>query len=306
MGIGLYFGATDGTTGAELWRVKADGSVNRVADIRSGSGSSLPGNFTALNGELYFSANSGSSSGEIWKVKSDGSVVLVTGVSASTPTGLENFTVFNGELYFSAANGTPPFTANNHLWKLKADGSLVDLAVLNPTGFATSPDLTAFNGELYFQAKNTDGAGKELWKVKADGSVVRAADINSGAGDSSPTGFTAFNGELNFFGERRRDQCPTLEGEGRRKCGAARGSWERALCTARIHYIQRRALFRGLRYDRHLRVEGQGRWHRGPGGQYQRRLPDQPVELRCLQWRAVFPAQRRRLQSQTVEGQSRR
>ena len=55
VGNTLYFRATDGTNGVELW--KSDGTASgtvMVKDIRSGSGSSSPADLTAVGNTLYF------------------------------------------------------------------------------------------------------------------------------------------------------------------------------------------------------------------------------------------------------------
>ena len=70
VGDTLYFGATDGSSGHELWaHDTSNASTWRVADINSGTGSSNPG---YLHGDhlvgdtLYFSATDGSSGYELW------------------------------------------------------------------------------------------------------------------------------------------------------------------------------------------------------------------------------------------------
>jgi len=72
----LYFQATDGTSGLELWQSDgtAAGTV-RVMDINPGSGDSSPSYLTNINGTLYFSANDGVHGGEPW--------ILTTGPSLS-------------------------------------------------------------------------------------------------------------------------------------------------------------------------------------------------------------------------------
>ena len=52
----LYFQASDGATGKELWKVDADGSVVQAADIAQGIDESYPEGFTILDpsGVLLF------------------------------------------------------------------------------------------------------------------------------------------------------------------------------------------------------------------------------------------------------------
>ena len=66
----LYFSATDGTNGVELW--KTDGTAAGTVMVKNinSTGDSSPANLTALNNILYFTANDGTNGIELWK--SDG------------------------------------------------------------------------------------------------------------------------------------------------------------------------------------------------------------------------------------------
>ena len=65
----IYFSATDGTTGVELWAYDTSNqSTWRVADINSGSQDSKPGeHLNLLVGDtIYFSADDGTTGVELW------------------------------------------------------------------------------------------------------------------------------------------------------------------------------------------------------------------------------------------------
>ena len=67
VGNTLYFRATDGTNGYELW--KSDGTASgtvMVKDINSGSGDSTPYSLTAFGNTLYFQANDGANGYELY------------------------------------------------------------------------------------------------------------------------------------------------------------------------------------------------------------------------------------------------
>src|SRR5262249_27563073 len=115
----LFFTASDGSHGQELW--KSDGTAAGtvlVKDINPGSNGSNPTSLTNVNGTLFFTANDGSHGQELWK--SDGTAagtVMVKDINPgssaygnSSPTDLTNV---NGTLFFSAYDAAH----GGELWK---------------------------------------------------------------------------------------------------------------------------------------------------------------------------------------------
>ena len=106
LGSAIYFEATDGTNGRELW--KSDGTAAgtvMVKDINTG-GDSGPGDLTTLGSTLYFEANDGTSGYELWK--SDGTTagtVMVKDIRPSSGANVEYFKTFENLLYFMANDG---------------------------------------------------------------------------------------------------------------------------------------------------------------------------------------------------------
>jgi ELWxxDGT repeat protein len=97
----LYFTASDGTHGEELWQY--DGTTaSLVQDLRPGVDNSSPSDLTIFNNQLYFTANDGIHGPELWEY--DGTTAslvqdLRPGFNGAGPSGL---TVFNNKLYFAA------------------------------------------------------------------------------------------------------------------------------------------------------------------------------------------------------------
>jgi trimeric autotransporter adhesin len=198
----LFFSASDGTNGTELWR--SDGSsagTAMVKDINAGSGSSFPGNFAVVNGNLYFSANDGTNGYELWK--SDGTAagtILVKDINTGSANSLYPVSPFltnnNGTLFFSANDGI----SGNELWK--SDGTAAGTVMvkdINP-GFTSSMinEMISFNNTLYFQVGDA-AAGAELWKSDGtDAGTFMVKDIEPGSGSSSPRYFVAGNTSLFF------------------------------------------------------------------------------------------------------------
>ena len=75
MGTRLYFEATDGSSGIELWAHETtNGSTWQVADLYSGSSNGYANAITAMGTRLYFEANDGSSGYELWVMEIEHSI----------------------------------------------------------------------------------------------------------------------------------------------------------------------------------------------------------------------------------------
>lgn len=160
----LYFAATSGgNTDNELWRVRADGVTERVADIVLGTGSSAPQDFKEFAGNLYFTADTPGSGRELWKL--DGTTGVTSQVvdldPGTLPSLIGEMIVFNNGLYFTGVNSP----GNAGLFKLAADGTTVTKVV---NGFVAH--LTLHNDAIYFNNNDT------LVKLDAGG-VVSAGGV---------------------------------------------------------------------------------------------------------------------------------
>ncbi|MEZ5332088.1 MAG: hypothetical protein R2991_08545 [Thermoanaerobaculia bacterium] len=62
----LYFAATDGATGVELWSTGGTEGTTQVADLNPGPGSSSPNGFAVYEDQLFFTATDGVHGYELW------------------------------------------------------------------------------------------------------------------------------------------------------------------------------------------------------------------------------------------------
>ena len=195
----MFFAATNGINGMELW--KTDGTDNgtvMVKDIKPGSPNSSIGYLTEVNHSLFFVANNGSNGTELWK--SDGTTagtVMVkdirSGTMGSNPSGLVNL---NGVVYFAADDGINGM----ELWK--SDGTAAGTVMvkdINPLSASSYPQsLATVNGILYFAAENSP-AGMELWK--SDGTAagtILVKDIWPGTESGYPSNLINVGSTLFF------------------------------------------------------------------------------------------------------------
>jgi trimeric autotransporter adhesin len=204
----VYFSATDGNKGYELWRTKGTASSTvRVKDIYDGAVSSNPTKLTRVGDTLFFVARDARGY-ELWKTKGTRrSTRLVENINAgpdeSDPLDLVNV---GGTLFFYATDGQHGY----ELWKSRGTRRSTKMVKnINPGGSSASLDeddkaisngLANFNGTLVLRA-NDGEHGLELWK--SDGSrqgtrLVKDIDHASVNG-AQPYGFTP-RGDIFIFG----------------------------------------------------------------------------------------------------------
>lgn len=196
----VFFNASTGTQGIgqELW--KTDGTNNGtvlVKDIRPGSPSSNPQNFTLINpNTLLFSANDGTLGVELWRTNgTEAGTVNVFDFSGTTNSisWMENL---NGVAVYGqilVGQGRELYISDG-----TASGTSI-LLDLNPgSGNGVGTASFVHNNVLYFQG-NSGTTGFELWKTDGTtASTQLVKDINPGTNASTPSRFAAL-GNLVYF-----------------------------------------------------------------------------------------------------------
>ena len=118
----VYFAATDGVHGVELWKTDgtADGTVI-VRDIAPGVEGSSPARLTRLGDRLWFSAADGPAATRAWS--SDGTPDGTRIERHPAPPGgiASRFTAWGDAVGFVAGDGR----GNERLWRRGAEGSIV-------------------------------------------------------------------------------------------------------------------------------------------------------------------------------------
>jgi len=195
----VYFNATDGVHGAELWMTDGtEAGTVMVKDLNPGTGAGFPKDFMEMNGVIYFSATDGINGIQLWSTDGTESGTQVV-LSLADVNGLiewMDFVVLGDRIFFrgrDAVNGS-------ELWS--TDGTAAETQMfldINP-GLVNSgiQDPMVHDGMLYFRAANaTDGP--EPWI--SDGTIAGThmiKDIIPGTPGSDPSLFAAAGG-LVFF-----------------------------------------------------------------------------------------------------------
>ncbi|KAA6438990.1 DNRLRE domain-containing protein [Dyadobacter flavalbus] len=234
IGSSLYFTASNGTTGNELW--KTDGTTTGtvlVKDINPGAASSEPSMLTAIAGQLYFVANDGVNGPELWKSNATATELVKDIRPGSAGSDIRELIAVGSKAAFVANDGSGEklWQSNGNVYGTKLLAELTASRLLNVQGTlyfngntGRGPELfnstivtggthavtelarpgsmplgfTQVNGVSYFTAD--DGIhGRELWKT--DGSAagtMLVSDIVSGANSSYPEQITNVNGTAYF------------------------------------------------------------------------------------------------------------
>lgn len=205
VGTSVYFSASDGTHGIELWSSDgSDGGTVMVSDINTGAGDSYPQNLVAVGTTLYFSADDNVNGRELWKFQtqidigpSNPSLVKDININGSgNPLSNQYTAVVGSTLFFCANDGIN----GQELWKTSGNAS--DTSMVKDIGLGASSGLvkylTTAGTSVFFQASDAAN-GAELWVSDGTSSGTNIVkDIRAGGGSSSPTELTEMGGNVYF------------------------------------------------------------------------------------------------------------
>lgn len=180
----VYFSATNGSNGFELWKSDGTGAgTEMVKDINPGSGSSFSTNtpIKVFNNELFFTYGT-----ELWK--SDGTEAGTVKL-LDLERNIKAMIIFNSKIHI--------FTYSNAFWV--SDGTVVGSEKIETTTseFFHNNEYAIVGNQLFFQSNNE--CGYEIWKTDgtAEGSFM-IKDIHPAFDDNNIEDIIGFNGKAIF------------------------------------------------------------------------------------------------------------
>jgi len=193
-GSTLYFSATDGNSGKELWGYDTDNeSYWQVIDLNPGTGGSSPSSIVAIGDDIFFASDGDDSRSELWRF--DTSTGLSSKPADYTGTGhsYPNHLTAVGELlFFSQESGDQ----GNELYIINTTSMEVwffDLE-MTPVEGSSPSGFTHIGDEVFFTAA-TLSEGRELWKYDIqNNSTSLVFELNSDSSDG-------LTGEIFQYGE---------------------------------------------------------------------------------------------------------
>jgi ELWxxDGT repeat protein len=206
----MYFVASDGLTGREVWRTRAGATpgtlagASLVSDLAPNGFSSDPDYFlTGNDGSVYFTANTPALGTELYRIP-PGTNTAAQLVSDFLPGAASSAARAVGALgdwvYITAQDAAGVY----NLWRYNPSTGAAPVKVLTATGKAiTRPgSMTVMGGYAYFSASGLDqygsSVGAELWRTDgASNTAELVKDIHNGS-DSFPALLTAVGNTLYF------------------------------------------------------------------------------------------------------------
>lgn len=166
----IYFHATDGYSGTELWISDGTATGTRlVRDISWGQESSQISNLLNINGVLYFTVRNPLTFGAtLWRSNASLSDVYpIKDFSAtSCCASPHELTSVGNTLFFVSADGM----SSPDLWRSDGTSAGTEVVFDHDAVYGEAPiKLTPFNGKLLYAAATSE-AGRELWR--SDGTTA--------------------------------------------------------------------------------------------------------------------------------------
>lgn len=199
----IYFTATNGASGEELFSYDGSSAPSLVWDVMMGGNSSSPDNYTEHNGTLYFRASTDAEGYELWQYDISNKLAKrLTDIRAGVDSSLTGDVLYyKNNIIFTADDGTQ----GNELWAYNILTQQAQILADIATG-ATSSDpknLTIIDDKLYFSA-TTASNGRELYMYDGAAAPKMLAEFNTGftSGLTTPPGvaFVKFNNKIFFAG----------------------------------------------------------------------------------------------------------
>ncbi|MCB0700956.1 MAG: T9SS type A sorting domain-containing protein [Chitinophagales bacterium] len=188
VGNKVYFPASNGTNGEELYMWDGSGAPSLVADINPGAASSSIDYLFAMGGRVYFAAYGNGDGVELWShdPATNNTTQLADIYGGSGSSNPNEFTEFNGKLYFRAYSPTTGYEI--YMYDPTTNNTTVAADVYPGSGSSSPYGLMVWDNKLYFTAYSASN-GYELFVMDTNNMPLRITDVNSGS-SSSTTSFS--------------------------------------------------------------------------------------------------------------------
>lgn len=194
----IYFNARDGSgSDSHLYiHDPVDNSTQRLVDVNNDDVQN-PNNFVIFNNELFFAAEFPSIGTEFGKYNPLTNEVTIIGDLDPAGDSYPNFfTEVDGQLWFTANSSS----SDSRLWRYDPNTATVENVLFNSPNddYPGFTFLHYFDNKFFFRGFK-QGEGEELWVYDiVSNTLLDFPEIYTGAGSSSPSGFTTFDGKLYF------------------------------------------------------------------------------------------------------------
>ena len=185
MGTKVYFTATDGVNGSELWTSDGTaGGTMMVKDLAPGSASASIKELKAIGSKLYFAAAPTGGGGEpfVSDGTAGGTGLLKKISSATAGSNPADLTPTGGKLFFSANDSIN----GRELWVVDGPGAHITRAVSASTVDNTLSGLGALNGTAFF-GSTVNASNDDYQLFRSDGTAGGTFPVaQSGPGSALP------------------------------------------------------------------------------------------------------------------------